>query len=177
MKEKVFIVIYILLSVFIIISKMADAHDGQVNITGSIQSNTCIVDTDSKNMTVSMGIVSSKQFYEAGATSAAQKFTIKLIKCGDAATAVKVTFRGTPDALDPRLLVLDGGTGTASGMGIAILDLNRKPVALNTQGVDFALTPGALMVSLDFFAEYMANGAAVKAGDANATATFVLDYA
>ena len=62
-------------------------------------------------------------------------------------------------------------------MGIAILDLNRQPVALNTQSVNYAITPGALTVSLDFYAEYKANGAAVNAGDANATATFVLDYA
>lgn len=177
MKSKIFNVIHLLVGICIVISKIADAHDGQVNITGSIQSNTCIVDTDSKNMTVSMGSVSSKQFYEAGATSAAQKFTIKLIKCGDAATAVKVTFRGTSDGRDPRLLALDGGTGSASGMGIAILDLNRQPVALNTQSVNYAITPGALTVSLDFYAEYKANGAAVNAGDANATATFVLDYA
>lgn len=155
----------------------AQAHDGQINITGTIQSNTCIVDTDSQNMTVDMRNVASKQFYQAGATAAAQSFVIKLVKCGDAATAVSVTFNGTVDGRDNRLLAIDKGSAAATGMGIAILDLNRQIVPLNTQSINYPLTPGAQSVNLSFFAEYMANGDTVKAGDANATATFLLNYA
>ena len=146
----------------------AAAHDGQVNITGTIQGNTCIVDTDSKNMTVDMGTVASKQFYEAGVTTAARPFTIKLVKCGDAASAVGVTFHGTLDGKDNRL---------ATGMGIALLDLNRQLIPLNTESIEYPLTPGAQTVTLDFYAQYMANGATVTSGRANATATFVLNYA
>ena len=155
----------------------AFAHDGQVNITGSIQSNTCIVDTGSQNMTVDMGNVSSKQFYRAGDTGAAQSFVIKLVKCGDAASGVSVTFNGQVDSRDSRLLALDSSESAASGMGIAILDLDRKIVPLNDQSKKYPLTPGAMSVDLNFFAEFMANGDKVKAGDANATATFVLNYA
>ena len=152
----------------------AVAHDGQVNITGSIQGNTCVVDTDSKNMTVDMGTVASKQFYEAGVTTQAHAFTIKLVKCGDAASAVGVTFHGTLDGKDSRLLAIEGG---ARGVGIALLDLNRQMVPLNTESIEYPLTPGAQAVNLDFFAQYMANGATVTSGQANATATFVLNYA
>ncbi|MGS2871651.1 fimbrial protein [Enterobacter huaxiensis] len=155
----------------------AQAHDGQINITGTIQSNTCIVDTDSQNMTVNMGNVASKQFNQTGATAAVQAFIIKLAKCGDAARSVSVTFSGTVDSHDDRLLGIDGGSTAATGMGIAILDLNRQLVPLNTQSVKYPLTPGAQSVNLNFFAEYMANGDTVMAGDANATATFVLNYA
>ena len=159
------------------IQNTAIAHDGQINITGTIQSNTCIVDTDSENMTVDMGNVASKQFYQAGATAAAQSFVIKLVKCGDAASGVNVTFNGIVDSHDSRLLAIDGGSTAATGMGIAILDLNRQIVPLNTQSVKYPLTPGLQSVNLSFFAEYMANGDKVKAGDANATATFILNYA
>lgn len=153
------------------------ASDGQINITGTIQSNTCIVDTSSENMTVQMGTIASKQFYRAGVTSPIQSLIIKLVKCGDMASGVSVKFNGKVDTHDNRLLAIDNSASAASGMGIAILDLNRKVIPLNSSSIEYALTPGALSVDLNFFAEYMANGDTVKAGDANATATFVLNYA
>lgn len=164
-------------SIILSASAQVKASDGQINITGSINSNTCIVDSDSENMTVDMGNVASKQFYRAGATAAAQLFVIKLVKCGGTASGVSVTFNGTLDRRDSRLLAIDGGSAAATGMGIAILDLNRQIVPLNTKSVKYPLTPGLQSVNLSFFAEYMANGDKVKAGDANATATFVLNYA
>lgn len=157
-----------------IIATGASAHDGQVNITGTIQGNTCIVDTDSKSLIVDMGTVASKQFYAAGVTTEVHPFAIQLVKCGDAASAVEVTFQGTLDGKDNRLLAIEGG---ASGVGIALLDLNRHLIPLNTKSIPYPLTPGAQAVSLDFFAQYMANGEAVTSGQANATATFVLNYA
>ncbi|MCU6306352.1 fimbrial protein [Enterobacter quasiroggenkampii] len=156
---------------------VAQAHDGQINITGTIQSNTCIVDTDSQNMTVDMGNVASRQFSQAGATSTPQPFMIKLVKCGDAASGVSVTFKGTVDSRDNQLLAIDSGSAAATGMGIAILDLNRQVVPLNASSAKYPLTPGMQSVDLNFFAEYRANGDTVKAGDANATASFVLNYA
>lgn len=157
--------------------KPAVAYSGQVNITGTIQSNTCIVDTGSQNMTVDMGRVSSKQFYTPGSTSAEQAFTIKLIKCGDAANGVSVTFSGSFDSKDNRLLAIENSSSSAKGIGIMMLDNRHKAIPLNSASVKYPLTPGASSVNLNFFAEYMANGDVVSAGDANATATFVLNYA
>lgn len=159
------------------IQNTALAYDGQINITGTIQSNTCIVDTNSQNMTVDMGNVASKQFYQAGATAVAQSFVIKLVKCGDAASGVSVTFSGSVDSYDNRLLAIESNSVSATGIGIAILDSTHQIIPLNNKSVKYPLTPGASIVNLSFFAEYMANGETVKSGDANATVTFMLNYA
>lgn len=163
--------------ILLLVTNGTIASDGQINITGAIISNTCVVDTTSENMTVKMGSVASNQFYHTGAVSAVQPFTIKLVKCGDTASAVSVTFNGNVDVHDNNLLAIDRASASATGMGIAILDFNRQIVPLNTQSTKYNLSPGASSVDLNFYAEYMANGDTVKSGEANATATFVLNYA
>jgi type 1 fimbria pilin len=156
---------------------VSQAHDGTVNITGSITDNTCSVSAASKNMTVSMGNVSSKIFYRAGDGTAYRAFSISLEKCGGAASHVSVTFAGTTDSQDASLLTLTGGAGAATGMGVGIYDKDKNLIPLNTSSEGEDLVPNQASVTLSFYARYVANGATVASGIANATGTFKLTYA
>lgn len=79
------------------LSCSALAHDGTVNITGTIQGNTCTVTTDTANQQVTLGDIAAKQFTAAGSASQPIAFTIGLENCGSAASAVSLTFTGEAD--------------------------------------------------------------------------------
>lgn len=156
---------------------VSQAHDGTVNISGTIADNTCTVSQDSKNMTVSMGTVGSKSFARTGDGTAYQPFSISLEKCGGAASRVSVTFSGVADSANRDLLALDGGAGYATGMGVGIYDSEKNLIPLNQSGEETTLTASQASVTLNFFARYVASGTTVAAGMANASATFMLTYA
>lgn len=159
------------------IASNANAHDGTVNISGTITDNTCTVSPDSKDFTVTMGNVASKQFYQAGDGTRYEPFTIHLEKCGGAANGVTVAFSGTKDSRNTDLLAIPSGTGVASGMGIGIYNQDKSLIPVGSDSVQTKLTPNQASVSIVFYARYIADGGAVTAGTANASATFTLTYA
>ncbi len=72
----------------------AQAHDGQVYVSGTIQANTCIVAPQSQAQSVPLGDIPGKQFSAKGSGSQPVAFVIDLQKCGAAASGVDFTFTG-----------------------------------------------------------------------------------
>lgn len=155
----------------------AQAHNGRVYITGAITDNTCTLTPDSENITVNMGNVSNRQFYQPGAGGAYQPFSINLENCGSTASGVTVSFSGTADSQNPDLLAIAAGAGNASGVGIALYNNDKSPVSLDGNSRMQPLIGGQTSVHLNFYARYVADGSAVVAGEADASATFILTYA
>lgn len=166
-----------LLMLALVISCCVQAHDGRVYVTGSITDNTCTLSPDSENITVDMGSVSNRQFYQAGAGAAYQSFSINLENCGSTASGVTVSFSGAADSLNPDLLALAAGAGNASGVGIAFYNNDKSAIPLGDNSQMQALIGGQSVAHLNFYARYVADGNAVSAGAANASATFILTYA
>lgn len=160
-----------------ILAGTAQAHDGTLNITGIITDNTCIVSPDSKNFSVQMGNVASKTFYRPGDGTRYEPFAINLEKCGGAASGVTVSFVGPSDTLNSDLLALNGGAGYATGMGIGIYNPDKSLIPMGKESEQTKLTPNQAAVKLSFYARYIADGAKVITGTANASATFMLTYA
>lgn len=158
------------------LSGSARASSGEINITGNIVSNTCNISVDDREKTVDMGVVSSKQFLDGSTTAFPKGFTLTLVDCGPAASAMTVGFQGTEDSSRHDLLAIDTGGGSATGMGIALLDDNKNQIPINTRTTRYAIEPDAQKMVLQFYAQYTANGTAVKAGAANAMATFDFIY-
>lgn len=153
------------------------SHDGQVNITGTITDNTCIVSPDSVDFTVNMGNAASKQFAHPGDGTRYEPFSINLEKCGGAASNVDVSFQGAADSMNTDLLALNGGAGYASGMGVGIYNQDKTMIPMGSESEQTKLTPYQPTVALNFYARYIADGATVTVGTANASATFLLTYA
>lgn len=153
------------------------AHDGIVNISGTITDNTCTVSPDSKDFTVKMGNVPSKQFYQAGDGTRYEPFFIHLEKCGGAASGVTVSFSGPKDNRNSDLLAIPSGNGNASGMGIGIYNQDKSLIPIGSNSIQTKLTPNQPSVSISFYARYIADGGVVTTGTANAAATFTLTYA
>lgn len=150
---------------------------GQVNITGNILSNTCTVSAGDVNKTVALGSVAGKQFTSVGSVSQAIPFSLTLENCGPSASGVAVTFTGAADVNNGQLLATEGGNGTASGVGVAVLDSAHKLIPLNSASPVYGLVPGQTTSVLQLYAEYMSVESGVTAGAANASATFQLTYA
>lgn len=158
------------------LSCSALAHDGTVNITGTIQGNTCTVTTDTANQQVTLGDIAAKQFNAAGSASQPVAFTIGLVNCGSAASAVSLTFTGDADTTNGSLLALTSQAGSAAGVGVAILDSQRTLVPLNSASRQYTLDPQQTTQNLTFYGEMMATSSPVTAGSVDATTTFSLTY-
>ncbi|WP_265669093.1 fimbrial protein [Klebsiella grimontii] len=158
------------------LSCSALAHDGTVNITGTIQGNTCTVTTDTANQQVNLGDMPSKQFTATGSASQPVAFTIGLENCGSAASAVSLTFTGDADTTNGSLLALTSQAGSAAGVGVAILDSQRTLVPLNSASRQYTLDPQQTTQNLTFYGEMMATSSPVTAGSVDATTTFSLTY-
>ncbi|MEL4016775.1 fimbrial protein [Dryocola clanedunensis] len=155
----------------------AAAETYNLQLTGTILSRTCVVSAGSESLVVTLGNVNSARFNGAGSGSRYEPFTLTLEKCGSVASNVSVTFNGTADSRDPQLLAVAAAADRATGVGIAIYDRDKNLLPINTEGESTALTPGQAKVTLEFYARYLANGEEVTAGSANASATFMLNYA
>lgn len=146
---------------------------GTINITGAIRDNTCTLSSDDLEKNVELGTVSNKQFYATGATLPMVPFSLNLVNCGPAVSTVSVTFSGNTDQNNTSVLAVDAGGAT--GLGVQLLDINKKPLIIGTPANAYVLKPGN--VELKFYARYIATLDKVTSGAANAATTFVFTYA
>lgn len=153
-----------------------DAHDGTVNISGTIQDNTCELAPDSQNKRVDMGVVVGSQFRRTGDFSPAMKFSLDLQNCGPAASEATMTFSGTADAQNPKLYAIEAGSDSASGLALGIYSSDGERIAPGEASAGVILKPGQASVEMDFTARYVTVKDEVTVGSANAMVTFVVNY-
>ncbi len=166
--------IALLLGGAVMVATSAVAHDGTINITGSFRSSTCVLALNDKDISVPFGDISSSHFKQSGDSSPAVSFTIHLQDCGADVTNVNVTFNGTPDTVNTKLLGIDTGTNSASGLGVAILDYTRTLLPIKEASVNYPLVPGD--VPLVFYAQLRSTQNDIGAGEVHANATFSFHY-
>lgn len=149
-------------------------YDVLVSVTGNLIGNTCVVAQDSEEQNVPLGTIGIKQFMRAGDVSNIKTpFKIILEACGPTFAGVKFQFSGKPDDDNPQLLkIADGG---ATGVAIQILTKDNKPIPINTKTIAYG-TAGDDNVKITFYAQLIATGAPVKAGDVSAFATWTTEY-
>ncbi|WP_447880264.1 fimbrial protein [Serratia fonticola] len=149
---------------------------GQINVTGRILDNTCVVSVASQNQTVQMQEEGNKTFFRPGDTGTTNPFQVVLERCGAAAKGVTLNFQGTGDTRDPRLLSTGTGPGRASGVGIGLYERDGTAIALNTDTRKYVLTGGAPRVALNYDARYVAVAVPVTPGRAAGAVTFTHTY-
>ncbi len=151
------------------------AADGTINFVGEITDVACTVDTNSQNLTVTLGKVASTAFTGVGSTAAPTAFQLVLKDCPVAASSAVVKFDGTSVAGDNSLLAIGDGVNTATGVAIQLSDASQQIVRLFENSQPYALVSGADNI-LDFIARYKATSDTVTAGIANASAQFTVIY-
>ncbi|HHC4845774.1 TPA: type 1 fimbrial major subunit FimA [Escherichia albertii] len=157
----------------------ATTNGGVIHFEGELVNAACAVNTESADQVVSPGQYRTDLFNAVGATSASIPFTIELNDCdvSIAATAA-VAFSGQADGNNDDLLAIVSGTNvaTATGVGIEILDNTSK--TLKPDGSVFSEAQSLITGTnvLHFSARYMGTGLSATAGQANADATFIMQY-
>lgn len=153
---------------------------GTIHFKGDLVAAPCAVSTDSSDQIVKLGEYTTHHFNASGIEGTKKPFQIKLEDC-DATTytTAAVQFQGRADSTNAKLLAVDSGlsgdqSGTATNVGIRILDSASGVVTPNG---NFS-TPQKLSNGeniMNFAAQYVSTGVAT-AGDANADATFIMQY-
>ena len=168
----------------------AQAADGQVEFTGTINDNACTINSESVKKSVDMGQVRIADFPNtvgAVATSGATPFSISLENCsGSTLKNASIKFSGQQSGTDATVLGMTG-ENQVSGVGIQINDArtgNKLP--LNTASNDYVLRPQSN--TFDFTASYVRLVADTEAsedtpgvrgigtGKVNALASFDVTY-
>jgi type 1 fimbria pilin len=161
-----------------LISASALAGSYNLQLTGTILSRTCEVDSSSQKQTVEIGEFSIYDFASTGSVSRSKPFKIILKDCGSAAAGAVLSFSGISDAGDPALLALSDTTGTgtlASGIAVQILNDNQQQVDINSASPpSYPLVPGDN--TLSFYLRYKSTQDIVTAGSATAVMYFDLQY-
>lgn len=158
-------------------------NGGTVHFKGKLVAAPCAVSTDTSDQVVKLGEYTTHHFKTAGTLGSVVPFRIKLEDCDTSiASTAAVAFSGRTDSSssDSALLAIDqglsaGNAGTATNIGIQVLDNQSKPVKFD--GTTFVnkttLNDGENI--LKFAAQYKSTGTAT-AGDANADADFIMQY-
>jgi major type 1 subunit fimbrin (pilin) len=151
------------------------AADGSINFTGRIIDAGCAIDTADMNQTVNLGVISKSAFASVGDTAAATRFSVRLTACPATLLSADMRFDGPADAIDNRLLAVNGG---AAGVAVGIFE-NDSATLIPMRSRSTSVNLGAGNTgTLEFVAKYMATGAPnmIVAGDANATSQFTISY-
>ena len=166
----------------------AQAADGQVEFTGTINDNACTINSESVKKAVDMGQVRIADFANTvGATAGETPFSISLENCsGSTLKNASIKFSGQQAATDATVLGMVGAN-QVKGIGIQIADARTgDKLPLNTASTDYVLRPQSN--TFDFKASYVrlvadtpgADGApdtrGIGTGTVNALATFDVTY-
>jgi type 1 fimbria pilin len=153
---------------------------GTVHFKGSLVDAACSVSTDSADQIVDLGQHPLHDFKNVGDKSELRPFNIKLEDCDTTvASTAAVAFSGAVDSTNTDLLAIDATAGNgagASGVGIQILD--EKSEVVTPDGSKFS-APHTLIDGeniLNFKSQYVSTAASPTAGQANADATFIMQY-
>ncbi|BDH47660.1 type-1 fimbrial protein subunit A [Salmonella enterica subsp. enterica serovar Choleraesuis] len=155
---------------------------GVIHFTGRLVNAACSVSTESDGQTVKLGEYRTASMKGIGTESATRPFTIVLNDCDSSISSMaKVAFSGQTIAsggIDNSLLNIASSENkaTASGVGIQILDEDSTPLILD--GATFS--KGHKLIdgtnTLNFSARYVSVADEPEAGEANADATFTMQY-
>ncbi|MFC0398164.1 fimbrial protein [Paraburkholderia rhizosphaerae] len=129
------------------------------------------------NVTATLGTHNLSELAAVGSTTSSTKFSIALNNCPSGINTIKYQIDPTTTLLDSAnsVVALDSGS-TASGAGVQLLDAAGKAVPLSKQIAFTDFVPGAAgSYTLPLSARYYRTGA-TRAGTANSSMTFTINY-
>jgi major type 1 subunit fimbrin (pilin) len=153
------------------------AENGTINFVGEVLPEACVVDTNSQNLTVTLGKISASAFTGPGSTAAPTNFQLILKDCPVTANKAVVKFDGISVKGDNSMIALTSGANTAQGVAIQLSDATQKVVNLLESSQPYTLATGLGVTNkLDFSARYIALSSDITPGAANATSQFTIVY-
>lgn len=156
--------------------------DGVINITGTVVAQTCKVDGNSfgtsDTITVGLPTVLTSNLASAGAVAGQKPFAINITGCDSALSTVQTYFSGSNiDSTTGNL----ANSGTAGNVQVQLLNSDNSAIDLSgadatAQNSKVANLDSSGNATLQYVAQYIANGAAAGAGDVNTSVQFTMVY-
>ncbi|WOE33012.1 MULTISPECIES: fimbrial protein [unclassified Acinetobacter] len=167
----------------------AYAASVRINLNGNVKINTCSVAINAEEKYVALAINAgekyvalghwaAKQFSAVGTASMPIQFNLNLENCNGAESgisSVTFLFAGLANTANPNLFALNGSS-TATNVGIAILDEDKKIIPPNTNSKLYKISNNMKYPLFTFYGQYISTADHVSAGTANADVTFSLTY-
>ncbi|HEY5852011.1 MAG TPA: fimbrial protein [Lysobacter sp.] len=154
----------------------AFAADGTINITGNVTTTACKV-TTTTGINVVLPTVTTAALASAGATAGNQPFAINLTLC-PANTTVSTYFEPGANVDTATGNLKNTASGGAGNVQVALYNSDSTKINLNnvagSQNSKSATISGA--GAMNYFAAYIANGAAATAGAVSTSVVFTMQY-
>ncbi len=158
----------------------AQAADGTITINGLVTDKTCDIDTNSKDLIVTLPTVSRQTLANSGDVAGRTPFQINLKDCSEGKVATYFEPGATVDFNTGRLI--NQATGGAQNVDVQLLGSNNQVIPVlaageggaqaNSQWVD--VVDGGT-ADMNYYAEYYATGAST-AGEVTTNVQYTIIY-
>lgn len=154
------------------------ATQGTVTFNGELITETCTIDTDSENITVTLPTLSTTTLATAGATGGSKLFDINVSDCPTAITLVAAHFEaiggsGTNSSTGNLTNTYSGTDTAATNVEVRLYNSDEQPLALGSTGDTATVSSGK--ASMRYYGGYYATGV-TTAGKVYAQAQYTLAY-
>lgn len=139
----------------------AHADDIQIQMTGNIYANTCVIDSASRNLTVNLGQAVSGNFKDVGDTGDWKDFSLLLTHCPTTRSLVTAFFYGQADSAHPTKFA---NTGSAKGLALELADRQDKILIAPQAAFSVPINTADHTATFPLAARYYATSMPVSAG-------------
>lgn len=148
---------------FLAVGLLAQAHadDIQIQMTGNIYANTCVIDSASRNLTVDLGQAVSGSFKDVGDTGEWKDFSLSVSHCPATLALATAFFYGQADSVHPTKFA---NIGSAKGLALELADRQDKMLIAPQAAFNAAINPGDHTATFPLSARYYATSMPVTAG-------------
>lgn len=139
----------------------AFADSIEVQMTGNIYANTCVIDSASKNLTVDLGQAASSDFKDVGDTGEWKAFSLKVTHCPATLALANAFFYGQADSVHPTKFA---NTGSAKGLALEIADRQDNILIAPQASFNVPINQDDRTATFPLAARYYATSMPISAG-------------
>lgn len=151
----------------------AHADEIELQMTGNIYANTCVVDSESKNLTVDLGQAASGEFKDVGDTGQWKEFSLKVSHCPASLMLANAFFYGQADGTHPTKFA---NSGSAKGLALELADRTDNILIAPQASFNVLINPSDHTAEFPLAARYYATSMPVTAGTFSSVVQVTFTY-
>lgn len=161
--------------VFLALGLIAQAHaeDIQIQMTGNIYANTCIIDSASRNLTVDLGQAASGDFKDVGDTGQWKDFSLSVSHCPPSLALATAYFYGQADSTHPTKFA---NIGSAKGLALELADRQDNILIAPQASFNAVINQNDHTATFPLAARYYATSMPVSAGTFSSVVQVTFTY-
>ena len=160
---------------FLALGLIAQAHaeDIQIQMTGNIYANTCIIDSASRNLTVDLAQAASGDFKDVGDTGEWKDFSLSVSHCPATLALATAFFYGQADSVHPTKFA---NIGSAKGLALELADRQDNILIAPQASFNAVINQNDHTATFPLAARYYATSMPVSAGTFSSVVQVTFTY-